>query len=1072
MEKYTQRGLSAKYKFDRTTFRKYLPAMIQAGVISPAKDEKGNYIFTDADGEAIVAYLSKPKAKPGMTRPEFSKRTGIPVGTLKDWAKNGTLVPAIDGKFYSEEQIELARRIRQARQKKSAPVEDSLFGGSAQVESAPIGEGSEEIVSIIANDKPLESIEVEVPAPPTIEPPEPKIEEVPAQKLENLPDELLSQPRFFEVGADKVPHVKDWGNPDNQKICSDVKGLAGFDTTGHDRAADYALLDFDHVRDDNGQFINPDAQKWFEICAAVGTYCEQSISGSGLHLLLKPTKGKFDMYSGGSRGTLYFDKTIDAKLEIFHKAAARYCLLTGKVFACEPKTPIVSGEVADDIFQKILDEIASRAPVVKKSARTPEKNFSELGSDYDSFRADLMLDAINPADLPDSDWLAVMSACKNIGIPYNIVDAFNSRDPARYNEKENQTRWDSLDDSSFNVETLHGIAKRFGYSEAEARRQWYQLHPDELSKKKVIPIRDDYDFEEKEPTTADMIAGCPVALKVPEQFIFEEKGLTLIVPPKKDSDEPKYICVTRTPLLPTRIFREPTKNNFSYEIAILVRGVWLKTEIEGKTLADPRAIIALAGTGALIDEPKILCRFLNAIISLNPNLTEMKAYSRTGWTDNSFKTFVYPYSDEYIVRRAGFDFEAMLATRGDAELWRKKFVEVMNAGGAVAAMYLGTALAAVLARPFNIMNPQTHLQGTSGSGKTALQKFASSIFGDPRKLKRTFATTNKNRLVVADAFCDLPSFLDELETIQGKAAEEALSNDIYNYADGKGNQANKRNGDARETFEFGGSRVMTGERPLLKEHDLRGAYKRLIQLEVKKLFEDEFAAELHIFSEQNFGHFGRQWIQFATEHMPEIVTEYQRRASRRDPTTKPYEPTHLKSVTAALVAFEFFKVMLGGVEKFDGTSFIRNWRAIVDILPTVAEMDDTGRALAALSSYVASHEKSFMHDETSNEKGKPIEIGTWGTTCSGKIFDDGAVAFHPTELKRILEDELHFASANKLIADWYECGILKTNEAGRKTYKIRIGTKTYNVHYFKAGIISSSNDSAESSYYEELSDMG
>ena len=67
------------------------------------------------------------------------------------------------------------------------------------------------------------------------------------QHLKNLPDEILSQPRWFEVGADKIPHVKDWSNPQNQKLPAQVAGIAGFDISGHDLAPDYAVVDFDHV---------------------------------------------------------------------------------------------------------------------------------------------------------------------------------------------------------------------------------------------------------------------------------------------------------------------------------------------------------------------------------------------------------------------------------------------------------------------------------------------------------------------------------------------------------------------------------------------------------------------------------------------------------------------------------------------------------------------------------------------------------------------------------------------------------------------------------------------------------
>jgi len=85
-----------------------------------------------------------------------------------------------------------------------------------------------------------------------------------------------------------------------------------------------------------------------------------------------------------------------------------------------------------------------------------------------------------------------------------------------------------------------------------------------------------------------------------------------------------------------------------------------------------------------------------------------------------------------------------------------------------------------------------------------------------------------------------------------------------------------------------------------------------------------------------------------------------------------------------------------------------------------------------------------------------------------KIFDTGEVIFFPTELKRILEDELHFASAEKLINEWKEQGNILITDKGRTTHTIRLGGKTPRVFHFKANIISTDKDSAEISYYEEL----
>ena len=885
-----------------------------------------------------------------------------------------------------------------------------------------------------------------------------------SQQLGNLPEEILVLPRFLRTRKDnpKAPAGADWQKPEKQKLYSELKGICGF-VAATDTEESLLFADFDHAITKDGNFINHKAEFWFNLLTDSGKYfAELSQSTTGAHSFARPTKGKF----GKVTGKIYLTEDKKSFIEIFYRTT-KFCLVTGNVFRCKPNSPIAQGEVADNMFQAVIAELTAQNSPIKphvESVKIDKPKFTG-NTPTEQERACAMLDKIPVADLSRDEWLNIGMALKNNGNTCADWEQW-SRPDTRFKQGECENLWKDFKDKGLTIATIHDTAEKYGYSEHDFQRDWYQQHG---TSHKVIHASEPTD-DDRQPRTCDTIKDCPVDLVLPNNYLFRNSGITLVVPPKKDGDDPKYICVTRTPIIPTKIFREPTKSKFSYEIAILTRKMWRTVEIEGRTLADPRAIITLADSGALILEPKLTCRFLNDVIALNPDLQEIKAYSQTGWTDDTFKTFAYPRAEGCILRRAGFDFDRDLAKRGDPDLWKEKFIEVSEKGGAIAAMYIGSALAAVLARPLNIMNPQTHVHGTSGGGKTALQKFTASIFGNPRKLIRTFAATNKNRQLVSAAFCDLPTFYDELETLQGKAAEEQLSNDIYNFAEGKGNQANKRDGTARETFEFGGARLTTGERPILKQHDLRGAYKRLIQLDTGKgLLHDVFAADLHIFSESNFGLFGYQWTQYATAHFAEIQKKYQYYAtSKNNPTLEIFEPTYLKQVSASLVVFEFFKMMLGITAAFDEDySFLRNYRAIVDTLPTNADLDDTGRAIDALRSYVSSHEKTFTRDATDTETNKIVEIGVWGTTCSGKIFDTGAVAVHPTELRRILEDELHFASADKLINEWILDGTLIT-DTGRKTKVVKIGEKTYRAYYFQAGTISTSNDSAESDYYEKL----
>ena len=708
-------------------------------------------------------------------------------------------------------------------------------------------------------------------------------------------------------------------------------------------------------------------------------------------------------------------------------------------------------EVSDVRFTPTELDEKLNASITPKEKSTRQKQHSAppvYQSIDDRDRALNMLAVVPVADLSRDEWVNVGMALKNNGNSVSDWEQWSRADD-RFKEGECEKLWQGFTyDGGLTIATIHDIAKRYGYQEPS-----HSNHSDETRKDTVIRTR-------------DCIADCSVNLILPKNFIWGNTGITLVVPPKKETDAPKYICVTRTPIVPTKIFREPKQNSFTYEIATLIRGVWRTTEIAGKALADPRAIITLADSGALIDEPKLLCRFLNAVISLNPDLQEIKAYDQPGWHDGKF---IYPTGGkDCVVRRPGFNYEEEFATRGNPEIFKTYLLEALDKGGVVARVFLGTGLLATLIQPLNILNAQIQLNSKSGGGKTALAKMTAAIFGNPRELIRTFGATEKNRQAIAAAYNDLPTFFDEMETMNGKRAEEQLSQMIYSFAEGKGNQAQKRDGTARQAFRFYGTRLMTAERPILKVNDLRGAYKRLVQIRCPKLFDDNFATDLHFSAENNFGHFGKPWTEYSTKHQKEIIQTFSGFNKIFAEHSKNVEPTQLKSITGAFIALQYFLILIGAQFAFDNKVVVSDIKEIIALLPTNTQLDDTARAVEALGSYVASHEKSFTRDEKDTDTNKPVEIGAWGTVCSGKIFDTGAVAVFPTELKRILEDELHFASADKLIAEWKEQGNILITDKGRTTHKIRIGKKTYNVIHFRAGILATDADSAEFNYYEEL----
>lgn len=332
------------------------------------------------------------------------------------------------------------------------------------------------------------------------------------QIFENMPAKIAESRRFFLVAEDKRPLQKDWSKREFQKSYNEIEGLAGFDTCGHntggdtaDWRPDYLFLDFDHVLNNSGEFVNSKVAEWVKKIqlAFPGVYIEKSISGTGLHIFMEPTAGKSPQISNSKAGVLHFDENRDKnapKLEIFYGSGGRYCLVTGALFECEKGSIIPSGVAVDEFLESLLAEIqkqlaarspgnpalegqtsvffanehstvASRLSTITDWENEPLEYVQALGREC--------LNYIDPAGLEPDNWLAVNTACKGLGLDYySDVDAWNRRDLSRYNEKENKARWDSLTPSqNFGIETLIGMARQFGFSPKEFWHQWHKDTP-------------------------------------------------------------------------------------------------------------------------------------------------------------------------------------------------------------------------------------------------------------------------------------------------------------------------------------------------------------------------------------------------------------------------------------------------------------------------------------------------------------------------------------------------------------------------------------------------------------------
>lgn len=856
-----------------------------------------------------------------------------------------------------------------------------------------------------------------------------------SQQLENLPEELFSSKRFFLVGADKIPLVKGWSNPANQHLCTEIQGLVGFDTCGHDVGDDYLFLDFDHVLDDNGNFTNPLAEKWYNMIHSgfgflTACYCELSVSGHGLHIFLKLTKGKFPAINGGDKGSIYFtnDKKNGAKIEVFYQSTGRYCLVTGKVFNCEPKATIPEGDEADDLFQSIIDVLP-----VSESARTDKDVSIETNSQPEIIK---ILELMPAEKLVRNDWATVGMILKYEGLSFEVFDSWSAKDKsvdahgkARYNQKDCKYQWDSFKtaeeiSNGATMGTLVFMAKKFGYKPPHR-------HTDDS-------IR-----------TRDKISDCPVNLVLPNNFIFNKYGITLVIPPKKETDDPKYVIMSRTPVVVTKLLSGHADGMTRYEIAIRSRDKWKVTEVDGQILLNPRKVYDLADKGVLITDGR-LTQYFASLISLNKKaIKEMTVYSKPGWYGDEF---IYPNAledAEYQVARAGIEYAELFSAMGEIREWIEKFKEASVK--LVNRIVLGGSLAAPLLKILGLPNFWLNINGRKNLAKTPILKFGLSVYGNPQYLLRSFDSSPKNRVTMAVGLNDFPQGFDELETL-GRKGEEELQKSIYDFVEGMDGQKNKRNGNVRVAEHFRGVRLSTGEQPLHKASYKGGAFKRAIDIHISKpLFEDADARALHLFCARNYGHFGRRWIEYIRANKEALVHDFGALCEEIFATFgNDLEPTHVTAICACVLAYWHFRKCIGLEESFDLYHAQSDGRIISRLLPTQDEISDVKRWLELLAGYVTSHPKHFWRKVILADGTIPTET-FYAPILYGRIFDDNKVAINTTSFKEICA-ELNILS-EKFINELYEGGYLVDATSKNKAKKIRMGNSTIRAYVFREGLL-------------------
>jgi hypothetical protein len=284
-------------------------------------------------------------------------------------------------------------------------------------------------------------------------------------------------------------------------------------------------------------------------------------------------------------------------------------------------------------------------------------------------------------------------------------------------------------------------------------------------------------------------------------------------------------------------------------------GTIIATWVDRLQVASKQAIVSLARNGVPVVEGNSipLMHFLDAALHLNGGKLEVhQIVQRTGAHEIKEGTgwligdrWIGPLNTRVVPDpRNRADFSSGFTVSGDEDQWFATFKRVA-AIGPVARWLLYSTFAAPLLRFVDERTFVIHHWGRSGSGKTALAKFATSAWGDPHLLTMTF---NRTKLSFTETFQyldDVPVLFDELQMSNRDdilMAIYALVSEQHRMRAGQSGGLQARGGGWHTVVRTTGEEEITGRDG--KTADLGGAANRTIQIGVPVL-EPEQALEIH-----------------------------------------------------------------------------------------------------------------------------------------------------------------------------------------------------------------------------------
>ena len=540
-------------------------------------------------------------------------------------------------------------------------------------------------------------------------------------------------------------------------------------------------------------------------------------------------------------------------------------------------------------------------------------------------------------------------------------------------------------------------------------------------------------------TTRTFVPDTPLDLAVPANFSYGADGVYEVR--MTEVGQVQRLAAGTPVIISEKQYNVDTQTE-KIQISFRYYDHWVHAVCKRSEAFSARNIIALTdrGINASSESAKFLVKYLQALEAANPNIPVVHAVSKIGWRPYGLDEFVIPSSSKY---RVDMDDDGELTAAftqcGTLAAWKEAAQEIRK--HIFARFVLAASFATPLLRICKNRNFMIYFWGTSGGGKTAAQRFALTVWGNPTRLMKSFYGTTNGLERAAEYSNDFPLVINERQVMMGNNKQEALESLVYMLEGGHGKVRASKSG-IRKTATWRTIAMASGEEPLSKESSIQGVKTRLVELNTYLVLPEETAKLVYTIDEEQHGTAGRAFVgrllqESGTEYA-EILAARQALINRlRTDYPEHFEP-HIDNVATVAIADMLASMWIFGETPEEAQQGAYDMAiAIMGGQATKQEISDMRRAWDFVEAWIVSNWQHFSNDNGYESRAKlSPEYG---------FIRSGYVNVYPMYLRAALDD-VGFSS-NKFLKEFAESGLIcSTPEKGKCRFTKRVsygGTKIH-----------------------------